>query len=104
MDDTQQVAANDVADRVRAVRLFSGFLSTALGVEPDQNYASEDAYIGNPMGLHAVATPYRGTAVQGRTDAFGNPVFSNGQGGAGFAITPGLLLLGAGLWWLMKKA
>lgn len=97
MDDTQQVAASDVADRVRAVRMFSGFLSTALGVEPDQNYASEDAYIGNPMGYHTVATPYRGTTLQGRTDMVGV-----GQG-AGFVLTPGLLLLGLGLLWLVNK-
>lgn len=97
MDDTQQVAANDIADRVRAVRLFSGFLSTALGVEPEQNYASEDAYITNHFGVNTVATPYRGTTIQGRTDMVGV-----GQG-AGFVLTPGLLLLGLGLLWLMNK-
>lgn len=99
MDDTQQVAANDLADRVRAVRMFSGFLSSALGVEPDQNYASEDAYIGNPYGMHTVATPYRGTTVQGRTDMVG----ATGTAGAGFVLTPGLLLLGLGLLWLVNK-
>jgi hypothetical protein len=95
MDD---LTASDAQDKVRAYRMFTGLASTFLGIEPDQNYASEDAAIGSPVGVHAVADPYRGAAVQGKTTAFGSTT-----SGGGLVLSPGLLLLALGAFFLLKK-
>jgi hypothetical protein len=97
MDDT--LTSNDAADRVRTYRMFSGLLSNVLGVEPDQNYASEDAWIGAPVGYHVTADPYRGAAIQGKSITVGN---GNAQP-QGLVIPPVLLLLGLGLFLMSKK-
>lgn len=97
-DQTNAIAASDQIDAARAIRMFANLASTALGVTPDQNYASEDAYLGNYTGQHAAADPYRGAAVQGTTTPFGQTAASGG-----FVITPGLLILGAVVWLVLKK-
>jgi hypothetical protein len=96
--DNETLVAQDNADLGRSIRMFANLVSTALGATPDQNYASEDAYIGNGVGQHAAADPYRGSAVQGRAEVFGNTV------AGGFTITPGLVLLLVAGWFLLKKA
>lgn len=98
MEDT--LTNDQAADKVRAFRLFSNLASAALGIEPDQNYANEDAYIGSPFGVHASADPYRGAVVQGRTNRFDT---GSTSGAGALVITPGLILLGLGAWFLFKK-
>jgi len=96
MDD---LTNSEAADKVRAYRMFSGIASAVLGIEPDQNYASEDAYIGAPVGFHVTSDPYRGTAVQGKSTMVGT---ASGNGG-GFVVTPALLLLAGLAFFMLKK-
>ncbi len=97
MDET--LNSDNAADKVRTYRMFTGIASAVLGLEPDQNYANEDAYIGSPFGVHAVADPSgRGAVVQGTSIPFNRTA-----AGGGFVITPTLILLGLGAWFLLKK-
>lgn len=88
-------------EAVNTYRMFTGFASQALGVTPDQNYASEDGYMVNPVGQHAVYDPYRGSVVQGTS----NVIKDNSAG----MPEPGLnLIVWAALAWgvlhMLKKA
>jgi hypothetical protein len=73
-------------DEQRTARAFIGFLSTAFGV--DQSTAGQDGYIYNqPTGYQSIGPT--GVAMEGL------PI-STTQGGA-VVLSPGLLLLAAGL-------
>lgn len=98
MDET--LTSSEAADKVRTYRMFSGIASAVLGLEPDQNYASEDAYIGAPSGAHIVADPYRGAVVQGTTRSATGA--STGVR-TGFVVTPVMIMVGLGLWWFMSQ-
>lgn len=100
MDESQSYAPNAAADWVRANRMFANLGSLALGAGQDQNYASEDAYIGNPSGVAIIMDPYRGAAVYGTTNSVGE-VGSTTDGQ--LVISPGLILLGAALLWLATR-
>jgi len=95
----EDLTSNDKLDAVRIYRMFTGAASAYLGIEPDQNYANEDAVIYNATGTHAAADPYRGAAVIGTTRSFGQ----TGAADAGLVITPGLILLGVGLFFLLRS-
>lgn len=97
VDTSNAIATSDQVDAARAIRMFANLASTALGVAPDQNYASEDANLTNYTGQHAASDPYRGAAVQGTTVPFGQTTVG------GVVISPGLLILAALAWLLLKK-
>ena len=92
-----QITNDEAADKVRAYRMFTSLASAALGVEPDQNYAGEDAYIGAPAGVHQVSDPYRGSVVQGTSNRV---TTSTGTVSGGLLDGVPVLLLLAGAWLL----
>jgi hypothetical protein len=83
------------ADLERTKRAFVGFLSSVLGV--DQSYSRQDAYIGNRADQFTIADP------QGNFSQVGQPVSNLNQPLAAAGVTPGMLLLVAGLVFLLAK-
>lgn len=82
-------------DALRPVRQFIQLLS---GIASDQSYAGEDGRLWNPANQFRVLGP-QGTAVEGRAVIVGTTA------GGGLVLSPGLVLIGAGLaaWLLLKR-
>lgn len=96
MAQTVQGLSAAQADEDRTKRAFVGFLSSALGL--DQNYTSDDA---SPIGAdrgYVIANPDGSYSAVGQSR-------SNLQGVsvAGLTITPGLLILAAVAFFILKK-
>ena len=85
------------ADEQRTRRAFVGFLSSVLGV--DQSYTSDDANPAgsNRTGQYTIANP------DGNYSQLGQPVSNQTQPLAAAGISPGMLLLIAGLVFLLAK-
>ena len=83
------------ADEMRTKRAFVGFLSSVLGV--DQTYAGQDATVGNRADQFTIADP------QGNYSQLGQPVSNLNQPLAAAGVSPGMLLLIAGLVFLLAK-
>jgi t-SNARE complex subunit (syntaxin) len=100
MDYTSQGQASAevmTADEQRTKRMFVGFLSSALGI--DQTYANEDGYVGNASGQYIIANPDGTYSKVGQSVSNQN----NGSAAAGLVLTPGLLMVGALIAFLMFK-
>lgn len=82
----------DQNQQLLTLRSFVNSFNNALN---DQSYAGADGYVYNPPGQFEVAGPY-GTAVEGQ------PITVSG--GGSLRLSPGMLILvGAGLYWFLKK-
>lgn len=84
------------ADIERTKRAFVGLVGAALGVE--QSYSQDDGYIVPSTGQYVIANPDGTYSQQGTS----NSNLNSGLG-AGFVLTPGLLLIGALLFFALKK-
>lgn len=87
------------ADEERTKRAFIGFLSSALGV--DQTYTNDDAFAQNAPGQYIIANPDGSYSQVGRSVSNLN---SSTAQVAGFAVTPGLLIIGAVLAFVAIRA
>ena len=88
-----QYLPSDQQDAQTAFRLFANLYSAALGTTPDQNYSSEDAYLGNATGQFTVNDPYRGAAVQGKAyNVSGLSAQKTTGPAAAVGLTPGMVL------------
>jgi hypothetical protein len=90
-----QFAENDRLDSQRAYSLFLAALNSALG--EDAGAGIYDGQLTNPVGQNQILNISTGTATQGRAATVNATV-------AGHTLSvPMVLIVGAGLWLLLRR-